>query len=769
MRKIKTQKKCNSRASNRLLYFLLPLLIIIVSVAFHSTLQFEFTGYDEHNQVVENPFIRSLSTDNLYRIFTNFSTRSYYPMRLLSSAVDYQLWGLNPGGHHLTNLILHILNVSILYLTLLRLIKLTDMEIIKQRSRHTALSVFFATSLFALHPVVAEPVSWIGAREELLMTLFAFLSFNSYLSLKEAINNGEKSRKYYILTTLFCLLSCLSNVTGIVIPILIAAFEFSFSAKHIKSLKDNSKRYLINTWSLWLIVIGAVVLKMKGSANYRDDQYYIDILELTLTDRILTIFTTFYFNMKTLIWPNRLSIMYPEIVSKSLFEATVLTGIGLTILLLFTTVRLRGHRLLIFGILFILIAMAPSSQIMAHHIFRADRFLYLPLAGISVVTAFLLIKLYKLRILLITVPPLMVITLAILSYHQSQQWRNSMALFSRAVELNPNHPSGHTNLGHSFQKEGNLDKAIEHYRRALEIRTGNSAALNNLGSALIEKGETEEAIVHLTNAIAINKDYANAYVNMGRAMFVLGRFDEAISYYTTSLTYKPFNSEAHNNLGAAWVEKGETNKALYHFMEAVKVDPKNSQAYNNLGNIYVEIGDYERALDYFNEALKHDADLPEARDNIEFVRKKMNGERGFQKVRNVRQGRNTEKAYMYNQLGVELAGEGKLSEALDIFNKLISLNPEFAEAYNNLGIVFLKQGDTESAIDHFTRAVRIKEDYADAHNNLGFALARQLKYEEAIEYYEKAVTINPKHNQARDNMKAALKELGREKGEGIEE
>ena len=208
--------------------FALCALAYLVCVVFFPVVTFEFIESDVSNHVVHNPYIRGLTAENLWHIFTSRCLTSYYPVRTLTYAADYQVWGLDPTGFKLTNGLIHL---AIVLLALWLVLRLFDHPISMVRSpgRYWDLAVAtFSAGIFAVHPVVVEPVTWVAGREELLMTLGALGCIHFHLTARRLSDEGGKPRRAtacWVAAAVCCAAACLSNAVAAVIPLLIVACD----------------------------------------------------------------------------------------------------------------------------------------------------------------------------------------------------------------------------------------------------------------------------------------------------------------------------------------------------------------------------------------------------------------------------------------------------------------------------------------------------------------------------------------------------------------
>ena len=275
-------------------------------------------------------------------------------------------------------------------------------------------------------------------------------------------------------------------------------------------------------------------------------------------------------------------------------------------------------------------------------------------------------------------------------------------LLYKALQLQPDYPEAHNNLGIALQEQGNLDAAISSYNTALQLRPDYPDAYYNLGNSLNKKGDLNAAIASYNAALKINPEHSRAHNNLGTTFKEKGNLDAAISSYNTALQLNPDHPDAHYNLGLALQEQGDLTAAIASYNTALQLKPDYPDAHYNLGIAFQEQGDLTAAIASYNTALQLKPNYPDAHYN----------------------------------LGIALQEQGYLDTAIVSFRKAIDLNPNFQEAYNNLGIVLQKQGSLKAAIASFNKAIDLKPDHPEAHWNSSVAMLLSGDYKSGWEKYK---------------------------------
>lgn len=539
----------------------------LVGVVFSPMLAFEFVDFDVRQQITENPHIQGLTAENLKHIFTSRSANSYYPIRALSYAIDYELWGLNAGGFKLTNALAHLGNVILVFWLILRLYQRSAPADGRPMGWWEVAVAAFSAGVFAVHPVVVEPVVWVPGREELLMTLGALGCMHFYLGARRLEEDGGKARATlacYGGATLCCAVACLSNAVGAVIPLLILAWDLLTMAK------PRARRILYGTAPLWAISAATIVLKRLGPAP--------DAVVLCTPfsgEWAMVILRTYLMNLKTLVWPTDLSLAYVLVTPASFLAREVILGgmaVALTGLALW---KLRHRRLALFGLLWFCLALGPTSQILPHHVHRADRFLYLPLVGLVVALAIGLRSLANAidghsqegvedmrgrraeskgpRVAGMTAIGLLVLAiLAALSAGQVQTWRTSLSAWQQSLKVDWDNSIAHGALADKLAAIGRFEQAIAHYHIAMALNPENTDTLNNFALALAADDNPRF------------RDYDLA-IRLAKRGYDLAKRDKPRLRRTVAIVY--------NNLAVSLAADGQYDRAVETWKKAIQADP----------------------------------------------------------------------------------------------------------------------------------------------------------------------------------------------------
>ncbi|MBW1981220.1 MAG: tetratricopeptide repeat protein [Deltaproteobacteria bacterium] len=645
-------------------FFIFAVLLILVSTAivYGNSLHNDFTNWDDTELVVKNVSIRSLDSKNIVKIFTPKKGKTYQPVRVLSYAIDYRLWNLNPLGYHISNTALHGLSAIILYLLLTAVLKRLRGEEYDGSNRMVALCTAL---LFVMHPVNVEAVAWISSRKYVLLALFYILAFYLYVEAERE----KTSFSCYILSIVVYLLALLSSPFSVTLPAVLYLYDY---CRHtdLNFFYILRKKFLYYLPYLFLSIVQTILLLnlvATGTGAAIKSHYHNNPLYTLLL--MLWALYDYFRNMLLPFWLNNWyleNISYDFPVYKIIIAACILLS-----LIIYVTVRpKKWQRLPLFCFGWFFITLLPVTNIIPISTKIADRYLYLP--GIGLFLWFSLILenfLYthpakRLRTFAVSTAAVILLTsLSYLSIERNKVWQNSVSLWSDSLSKTPNNRTAHLNLGQALGDEGRLEEAMAHYQEALRLYPNYAEAHNNLANALLQQGKLDQAIAHFNKALQLLPGFAEAHNNLAVALLQQGKIKQATEHYYAAVQLNPESAQAHNNLGVLLEHTGQLQQAITHYAKAIEIDPEYAEAYNNLGNVLSRKGNLGAAVAAYAKALALKPNYAKA----------------------------------HNNLGVALARQGKLEQAISHFQQALHLKPEFAQARKNLAIAREEIGKAHDA------------------------------------------------------------------------
>lgn len=558
--------------------FLVAVICVIVVIAFMPCLDNGFTDYDDDVYVYNNLLIRSLSLNNLKSIFTDFSVGNYLPLTILSHAIEYQFWELNPKGYHVVNLSLHVCNSILVFIFILLITKNTSIS-------------FLASLFFSIHPLRVETVAWIADRKDLLCTFFYLSSLIFYIKYKSL---GRKN--FFVLSIIFCILSLFSKGSAISLPFVLLLVDYFLGYKIDKKMFAEKIPFFTLAIIFGIIAIAArnvYAMELKEFRFSIFDKIFLNVHRLI-----------FYYFLRNFL-PINISLLLPNMDNQnpklpSIFFI-ITSFISLFCLTVASILLLKKTKKIFFGFFFFLLTIIPVLNVVVLG-YSADRFTYLPSIGIMFIIAegfvFLLKKFEndnaKKNIIVVILAGIFFI-LGIQTWKRCHIWRDTITLMTDAIKNYPNEQQYYYNRANAYIKHGAYNNAISDYTKAISLDPKNFSALLNRGNAFIENKQYREAIDDFNMAINLEPKNPNAFINRGNAYHFLKDYNNAISDYTDAIYLDPKNAKAFFSRGNVYFKIGDIDKTISDMTIAIKLKPDYVEAYRNRLIAYYAKGETEKA------------------------------------------------------------------------------------------------------------------------------------------------------------------------------
>ncbi|MFC1590538.1 tetratricopeptide repeat protein [Candidatus Omnitrophota bacterium] len=546
------------------------IIAVITAVAFFPSLWNDFVNWDDPYYVTQNENIKSLSLENLAGIFssgcegeTSFEG-AYCPLVILSYALEYRFFKLDPFIYHLTNYLLHII-VSILVFLFLRML-----------SKNVNVA-FIAAMLFSIHPLRVESVAWITERKDLFYAAFYMLSLMAYAGY---IRSGR--RKFYVLCLAAWILSLFSKAMAVTLPLILLLMDYFYYRKPDKrSVLEKAPFFAI---AAIFASINLYFHRFSGADRFMGD----------LSSRLYFLLKGIPFYLSKIFFPAELSAMYPyyRVGARHMAEAVFYAAV-LALCAALIYISKRFTRKVVFGSAFFVLTALPILQIVpAGGAYAADRYTYLPSLGIVYILAesvnrILTDKRFNfkaLRIGVISFVGLAVISLSVLTWNRCGVWRDSETLFSDTIEKHDNAPEPLNNLGVYFEDKEFAEKALYFYKRALLVRPDYVLARENFERLYAETagaGSGAEAFAQKEDDTGVSSEVI--WLNLrGIKEFKSGDAESAVSMFENAAQLDPAYPESFNNLGFALYRMGELKRAEACFKRVLEIDPEHKKARMNI-------------------------------------------------------------------------------------------------------------------------------------------------------------------------------------------
>lgn len=700
--------KTNGKRNYRLMYVCL-ILAILTLFTYWQVRNFDFVNYDDDKYITNNRHVNSgLRIENIKWAFQSTQASNWHPITWISLMVDAELFGLNAGYFHVTNLFLHILNSLLLLLILYR------MTGALWRSAAVA-------ALFAIHPLHVESVVWVIERKDVLSTFFMMLSLWAYI-----YYIGKPDYKKYALVFTSFALGLMSKPMLVTFPFVLLLLDYwplqRFSLYKAKELPNNSVRKVITGLiyekiPLFLLAGISVILTIIAQGTE------ITIMQkIPMELRIENALIAYCEYIVKMIWPSSLAVLYPYPEFIPFWEV-----LGAVILLMFISClaiyTVNRFPYFVVGWLWYLGTLVPVIGLVQVGVqSMADRYTYMPFIGLFVVlvwavsdfTAKLPYRKHVLTVVFIIVVSL----LALVAWSQMKYWKDSYALFNRALAVTEKNYVLHCNMGVLLAGQGKIQDAMFHYNKALGIKPDDLDTNFNLGNLLAKQGNLEEAIVRYNTAIKSNPKFAMAHNNLGIAYAQSGHKEKAIEQFSEAVKIDPNYLDAQENLKTALIRQEKLRDSA-SIKKTEKAESVNTfQGHMEAGNSLMGKGDLDGAINHFKAALKLNPDNLNVHISIGLA---LGYKRNFEEaIAHFRKAikLNPKIPEIYNSLAVALAYTGRVDEAIIQLKKAIEINPQFAKAHNSLGVMLAKKGKIDAGIAHLREAVKIDPGYLEAKKNL---------------------------------------------------
>jgi tetratricopeptide (TPR) repeat protein len=654
---------------------LIAILLVAATLAVYGqVIGFGFVNLDDNHYVTENPAVlQGLTPQGVLWAFTTFHADFWHPLTWLSHMLDVELYGLRAGGHHLTNLLLHLANTVLLFLVL------AAMTGASARSAAVA-------ALFALHPLHVESVAWVAERKDVLSTLFFMLTLLAY----ERYSRTGRLVHYGAVVLSF-VLGLMAKPMLVTVPLVLMLLDiWPLKRFDLRALKSRKTLHLLEEKVPLLVIaflfgIVAIVAQIKsGQATPFAGGHPLWV-------RIVNALVSYGAYLGLTAWPSGLVPFYPHLGEQVPLWKAGLSLAALSSAGVFAWRRRESSPYLLVGLLWYLITMLPVIGILqvGWHA-MADRYTYIPLVGIFIMAAWGMPDLVGERhwgkAALAVAAGAVLGALMILTWVQTGHWRDSVGLFEHVVKASPGNALAHNNLGSAYQDKGRMKEAIAQYHESIRIQPNFLRAYVNLALAMDREGRSDIAIAFFQHVI-VNWPQFGA----GRAMLadMLRKQDkpsEAITRYLESLQIEEY-PEVHVRLGYTLASEGKTEEAIFHFHRALEMRPELVDARVNLGILLVKKGMIDEARSEYLAALRVVPNLAEA----------------------------------HFSLGNLYLREGKLEDARRHLAEAVQANPNHAAARTNLGVALGRQGSVQEAIGQLEKAVALKPDSTESRDNLARA------------------------------------------------
>lgn len=574
---------------------LVCLLLAVVTLALYRPVdRHPFLNYDDDRYVTENPHVRQGLTANTVRwAITSTEQANWHPLTWMSHALDYSLFRLNPAGHHFTSIVLHAVNVVLLFLLLI------------WGTRQAGPSLFVAC-LFSLHPMNVESVAWVAERKNVLCTAFFFLTLWAY----GWYTRKPSGKRYAVVAGVF-IAGLASKPMVITLPLVLLLLDY-WPLQRMPRRTDEGEPHL--SWPrlvaekipLLALSAASAVITMKAQ---RAGGAVRTTADFSLPVRIANAIYAYATYLWKAFWPAHLAPLYPH-PGSSLAIWRVLLAFVFLALVTVLVCRFCSHGYLPVGWFWFLGTLVPVlGLVQVGEAAMADRYGYIPLIGIFVMIAFGIADLAHERNVghwLLVPAAATLLALAFATHRQIRYWQSSCDLWSHTLAVTNSNFVAEDNLGGALILAGKEDEAYTHFAVAASINPRDPMSHSNLGTYFQNHNRLQEAIREYQSAISLTSDpnlLAATYANLGAAQVAVREDQQAANSFAQALRYSPNQFNAWLGLGSLARQHGNFRGAIAALARSIQIQPT-AEGYLELGRTLAAIGRNTEALAAYQLALK---------------------------------------------------------------------------------------------------------------------------------------------------------------------
>ena len=661
-------------------YYGLGIILLISFIIYLPVFNNGLLAWDDENYIKNNPLVYSI---NLKDIFSQYVMGNYHPLTILTFAIEYQFFGLNETGYHVVNVVLHLLNVVLVFYAIDLLTNKPTVALV-------------ASLLFGIHPLHVESVAWAAELKDLLYTFFFLASYILYLKYLTS-----QQKKLYVFSLLLFCLSLLSKAMAASLPVVLILTDY------FKGRKINGKMLLEKLpFILLSIALGIVAVWAQRSSGATE------VVKFDLVQRLVFACYGFITYIFQLFFPLNLSAYYPYPIkgTESLPAQYYLYPVLLAGLIFAVFYSLKFTKKVFFGIGFFAITIFLVFQLLpVGGAIIADRYSYIPSIGIFYLAGegFNLLLSKKLKGPAYVLLAIITVFFSVRTYTRCNVWNNDMTLWNDVISKYQTVPIAYNNRGLIYLHEGKIDTALSDFNKAIELKPDYAKAYNNRGTLYINQNKNDEALKDFDKAIEFMPGSEAFHLGRGNALKNKNRIDEALMEYDKAISLKPDFAEGYYSRGNLFMSQGKYAQAIEEYTKAIELNPNNIEAYLNRGNSFRDNKQFDAALKDYEKAITLDPNFSVAYFNrgTLFMNRLMN------------------------------------DQALNDFDKAIELNPGYVQAYHNKGNIFYNEKKYEEAIANFSKAIKIKPDYAVSMFSRGLAEYYSGKKDAACTDFKSALNL----------------------------
>ena len=562
--------------------FFLLLTLISYWPVFHADF---IPTWDDKAYVIDNMMIRSLSFDSIRQMFSSQVGGTYVPLPLLSYAIEYKIWGLNPLPFHITNLVLHLICTYLVFKVLCSL---------KIGKVYAAA----ATLIYGIHPMGVESVAWVTERKDLLYSVFYFGALLLYIYYVQATT---LRKLFFALSLGVFILALFSKIQAVSLPLVLLLVDYYFRRTGWVKLVIEKLPFFI--LSIVFGVAGIFVLRSVGALKIND--------LYTLQERIFFGIYTFDAYFLKFFVPATMSSVYPyPVTTGNALPALYYLSPLLVIILGIGLYRTAGKtRAVVFGGLFFLFSVFFMLQIFgAGAGFLADRYVKVPYLGLVFIAGwglenipgrFKKFRPYVWAVFLGFCSILMAST-----YQRCNIWKNGETLWSDVIQKYPGKDSRpYACRGLYYRAENENDKALADFNTSLTLSGSDDEIMLMRGNIFFDKGKDDSAYMDYIRVIRMKMDNALALGNLGAIYVRRNQPDSAVFYLNKSIQLDSANAVTYANRAVAYGGLGNTEQSILDFKHYLSLKPNDERVFMSVALAYQKLGRFQESIGWFDKAI----------------------------------------------------------------------------------------------------------------------------------------------------------------------
>lgn len=631
-------------------------LVTVTGVVFAPALGCKFINFDDPEYVLKNNEVRGgLSAEGTRWAFTTFAQANWHPLTWLSLQLDASVWGPDPQGFHLTNVVLHAANAALLFLAF--------RSLTGAFWRSAVLSL-----LFALHPLRVESVAWVSERKDDLSMFFGLAALWAY----SGFQRSQSILRMAAVAALFAL-SLASKPTLVTLPLLLLVLDW-WPGRRARTVRGWF-RLFVEKLPLFALAAGSCVvtyMAQAGGGAMKPDS-------MSFAVRVGNAVVAYGAYLVKTVWPAPLAVFYPH---PGLAGGSGLDPVGVAVAAVAlagitgAALKLRTRApYLLAGWLWYLGTLVPMlGLVQVGGQAYADRYSYFPQIGVLIIVCWGAAELNRGRVrVAIAAGTAAAAALAALTWIQISYWRDSVTLWEHDLAVTVATPLALYNCGEALQTEGRVDEAAARFREAIRIDPKDSDAHFHLGMILQQKGQFEEAAPQFEQVCRLDPGSLAAHTRLGDIYSHKGRNDDAARHYLAALELKP-TARTYCNLALVELARGRPGPAEKSFRAALELVPSLAAAHNGLGSLLVDLGRVDDGIAEFHQAIRFDSRIGQA----------------------------------YNNLGHAQELKGEFDAAVKNYEQAAEVSPQIGMIWLNLGRARARQHREEEAAECFVRALKVE-------------------------------------------------------------